>query len=169
MYSRSFILPIIIQVLAGICLAQSDHLNFTTVAIVNNVSVIQCWQLNRSIVPISAAKSSTLGAFRDPVNATWLSAPAGTPNPEHTANAIEYNVILSGTLHLGVYETGQTATIKGGAHGLLLVTDTTGNGNSAAITDDAPAVALTLPIKEGVIPCYVVLHDGQCLDEEMNF
>ena len=80
-----------------------------------------------------------------------------------------YNVILSGTLHLSFNSTGQSATIDGGAHGLILVTDLTGNGHSAAITPDAPGVVLMLPVKDDIIPAHTVLHDGQCLECEMNF
>ena len=80
-----------------------------------------------------------------------------------------YNVVLSGTLLLGVNSTGQSAVIEGGAHGLILVTDTMGIGHSAAISSRAPSIALMLPIKDDVVPLHTVLHDGQCLDSEMNF
>jgi hypothetical protein len=84
-----------------------------------------------------------------------------------------YNVILSGTLLLNVNSTGQSAMIEGGAHGLILVTDTDPNimgvGHSAATSPHAPSVVLMLPIKDNVVPAHTVLHDGQCLECEMNF
>ena len=80
-----------------------------------------------------------------------------------------YNVVLSGTLLLNVTSTGETAVIKGGAHGLLLVTDTSGEGHSAAISTHAPSVVMMLPIKDDVVPAHTVLHGGQCLECEMNF
>lgn len=80
-----------------------------------------------------------------------------------------YNVVLSGTLILSVNSTGQSAVIEGGAHGLLLVTDTAGAGHTAAISPQAPSVVVMLPIKDDVIPAHTVLHDGQCQKCEMIF
>ena len=80
-----------------------------------------------------------------------------------------YNIVLSGTLLLGVNETNQSAVIEGGAHGLILVTDIEGTGHSAGIGPDAPAVVVMLPIKDDIVPAHTVLHDGQCLECEMNF
>jgi hypothetical protein len=59
--------------------------------------------------------------------------------------------------------------IEGGPHGLILVTDTTGDGHTAAISSDAPSVVMMLPIKDDVVPAHTVLHGGQCLPCEMNF
>ena len=89
MHSHSYILSIILHLLSSICLAHSDHLNLTTIALVNNVSVIQCWQLNQPIISMGGANSSSLGPLGDPVNATWMSAPAGTSNPDHPAKVVE--------------------------------------------------------------------------------
>lgn len=77
---------------SGIGLAQAGHLNLTTIALVNNVSVFQCWQLNQTIDflgPNGTSNSTTLGPLGSQVNATWLSSPAGAFNPEHPANAVE--------------------------------------------------------------------------------
>ena len=97
MHFRSLFAAAFMHSLSGIGLAQSEHLNLTTIALVNGVSVFQCWQLNQTIVPtaISApgpsgvVKNSTLGPLGDPVDATWLSVPGGTPVRDHPANAVE--------------------------------------------------------------------------------
>jgi hypothetical protein len=92
MHFHSVLVAAILQLLSGICLAQSDHLNITTIAVVNNVSVFQCWQLNQTITalpPAGIVNSTTLGPLGDPVNATWLSAPAGTLLGQHHAAAVE--------------------------------------------------------------------------------
>ncbi|MCJ1328447.1 hypothetical protein MMC10_005124 [Thelotrema lepadinum] len=182
MYIRSILLAATVQLLSGICLAQSaQHLNLTAIALVNNASVIQCWQLNQTITTVQFPQGpgiiSDLGplgnpaiGLGDPVNATWESVPAGSTFPgQHAAAAVEYNIVLSGSLLLNISETGQSATIQGGAHGLILVTDIAGTGHSAAIGPESPAVVMMMPIKDNVVPAHTVLHDGQCAECEMHF
>ena len=83
-----------LQLLSIVCLGQSEHLNLTTIALVDNASVIQCWQLDQTINPVSFPVGngiiSSLGPLGDPVNATWESVPAGAAFPgQHPANAVE--------------------------------------------------------------------------------
>ena len=93
MYFCPVLLAAILPFLSGICQAQSGHLNLTTIALVNNVSVFQCWQLNQPISPVPSSagivNSTMLGPLGDPVNATWLSAPAGAALGQHHADAVE--------------------------------------------------------------------------------
>ena len=89
MHPNSILLTAIVQLFSGICLAQSDHLNLTTIALVNKASVIQCWQLDQAIFPLGPSNETDLGPLGHPVNATWMKAPAGTKVPPHPANAVE--------------------------------------------------------------------------------
>lgn len=93
MLFHSAFIAAIATLLSGTGLVQAEHLNLTTIALVDGVSVFQCWRLNQTIVPtqtpVGIVKNSTLGPLGGAIDASWLSAPAGSFTPSHAANAVE--------------------------------------------------------------------------------
>ena len=81
--------------------------------------------------------------------------------------------LTSGLAILSLPHSSTTATIKGGANGLILATDTkdiSDEGHTTTYTSDAVTVGVSIPLdlKEGEVVEHVVLHEGACVGDELT-
>ncbi|TEY73571.1 hypothetical protein BOTCAL_0076g00020 [Botryotinia calthae] len=154
--------------------AVPTNFNITAITASNNISIFQCWQLTDPIISTeqpgygSEMIFQNLGAIG---NATFGYLPANFPGAAHVAPASQYVAFLSGQVVITIPETNQTATFKAGANGIIIDTDTqdvSANGHVTASLDEAVAT-LSMPFSGDTAPGYVVLHEGVCGEEELQF
>jgi len=167
MHYQSTLLAAMLQLLSAFHLVRANHLNITTVALNNNVTTFECWQLNAPLNPFDNSEILSLGPLGGTVDSNFLIVPAGTTLGPGVASAVQYAAVLSGQLLLKVTSSGQQAIVNGGAHGLVLVAET--SGFAATVISDTSSVIVTLPVQDNAIPDHIFLKFGQCTELEMNY
>lgn len=97
-----------------------------------------------------------------------------TPPPiclqHHTLlTPIRWVYFTSGTAVLSLPTSSETATVQGGAYGLILAADTAAVSDKGHITrypGKKQTIGLTIPVVGDKVPEHKVLHQGACTEEE---
>ncbi|KAI4088340.1 MAG: hypothetical protein LQ348_005228 [Seirophora lacunosa] len=141
------------------------NLTVTAISAKNGVSTIERWQLESPFSTSSEAGVSgvSFAQLGKAGNASYAVIPPHFNGGLHNAPAMQYVVFLSGEAVISVPETGQSATIKGGKDGLIIVADTKDVSRLGHVTTyptGEETTALQIPFADGKVPEHVVLEDG---------
>lgn len=149
-------------------------LNITSIATLNQASVLQCWQLTTPFtVSTQAGTSGALNLFLgDLTNGSYTVVPSRFNGGLHNAPSMQFVVFLSGLAHVTLPNTTAgpltEAWIQGGKYGTIFAADVKGQSTYGHITtypSDADTILLQLPV--AAMPEYRVLYQGPCQYPEM--
>ncbi|KAL9599317.1 MAG: hypothetical protein Q9219_003944 [cf. Caloplaca sp. 3 TL-2023] len=149
-------------------------LNVTTItANAQKKSVLECWSV--SPLQISATpgiQGALLGRLAAPSALNYFVIPAGFQGGLHNAPVVQWVYFTGGKAVVSLPDSPETATIIGGAEGLILAADTA-NVSTVGHFTDYPSkdltVGLTIPVAGNEVPEHTVLHMGPCTAVEQSF
>ncbi|KAL9020292.1 MAG: hypothetical protein Q9185_002473 [Variospora sp. 1 TL-2023] len=145
--------------------AKPNHLTLTAISAKNGVSTIERWQLKSPFATASEAGVSGVpfAQLGKTSSASYAVIPPHYDSPPHPAPQLQYVCFLTGEAVITIPETGQSATIKGGRHGLIIAADTKDVSRVGHVTTyptGEETVAISMPFADGKVPEHVVLEDG---------
>ncbi|KAH6633784.1 hypothetical protein C7974DRAFT_178065 [Boeremia exigua] len=151
-------------------LAQTNatYLTLPALVTIDNRTAIQCWRFTTpfktSTVPGTiGAQSLTLA---NATNLSYTILPPRFNGGLHTAPRPQLVHFVSGLAHVTLPSGAAELWLVGGAGGVLVAADTTGEGHVTMYPSDQQTVGLLAPFEGGRVPAYEVLREGACEGEQ---
>ncbi|KAJ0114096.1 hypothetical protein J7T55_007930 [Diaporthe amygdali] len=164
----------LVAFMASVTAVRALSLNITAVGATNNVSTLECWQMDTpfasSTIPgITGSATAVIGTA---ANISYTVLPAAFDGGLHNAPFNQWVVFISGLAYVTL-PTDDTAGayIVGGEFGLVFAADTaevSAQGHRTQYPGTTETVALAIPTADGLIPGHTVLHDGACTANDIE-
>lgn len=141
--------------------------NLTAISAFNNASILECWQITLplTISQTAGIQGAAVQQLGNVSSMVWSSLPGGFAGPPHPAPSVQYNVILSGTLHVTIPNSSQEVTVVSGKRSLLIAADTANvsrTGHISSLLGKEQGTSLMIPTANNEIPPHKVIHAGAC-------
>ncbi|KAF3765042.1 hypothetical protein M406DRAFT_243506, partial [Cryphonectria parasitica EP155] len=150
------------------------NLNVTAISAANNASTLECWQMTTpfSISTTSGTAGSASLDLGDVSNLTYTVLPAAYDGGLHNAPHAQWVVFISGLAYITLpTNTSAAAYVPGGEFGVIFAADTaavSAEGHRTQYPGVTETVALQIPVADGKVPDYEVLHSGACTDTDVG-
>ncbi|KAL8992408.1 MAG: hypothetical protein Q9169_007124 [Polycauliona sp. 2 TL-2023] len=152
---------------------QPQPFNITTLAgNAKNESVIECWSVaNLAVSSTPGINGALLASLAAPNALSFVNIPGKFDGGLHNAPAVQWVYYTSGKAVITLPKSPDTATVFGGANGLILAADVAAVsklGHTTVYPSGQETTVVVMPIKGNMVPKHTVLHKGACTAKEQD-
>ncbi|KAI0008110.1 hypothetical protein F4779DRAFT_467220 [Xylariaceae sp. FL0662B] len=160
-----FVPPLALVVLFGnygLPSAALQYLHLTAlVSDQDGKAAFECWEIS---TPFSSYPTvgNVIPGLADVANVSYVVLPPRSNEGLHRPPHPMFFVLLSGSAHVTLPDGKADLWIRAGTNGLMVATDTIGQGHYTEYPSDELSVALQIPFLNGVLPEHLVANRGVC-------